>query len=73
MSTRDMLEAEEYESDALEMDILFYDKYGVCNMKQLIQDDVKFDQIFDYVYDNKCMSAKYVSSNTIIYASLSKQ
>ena len=52
---QDILENEEYDTDALEIDILFYEKYGHCNIQKLISDQSNFDLIFNYVYDNKCM------------------
>ena len=54
-STKYMLETEEYDTDALEVDILLHEKYGICNIEKLIQNQLNFDLIYDYVYDNKCM------------------
>ena len=53
---KNILEAEEYDTDGLEIDILLYEEHGICNMKKLTTIQTHFDLIFDYVYDNKCMS-----------------
>ena len=54
---KEILELEEYDTDALEIDISFYQKYGDCNIVKLIRNDSIFALIFEFIHDNKCMSS----------------
>ena len=68
----DIFTKEEYDSDALEMDLLLYKENGVCNMINTIPIKKNFDAVYAYIYEQKCMIIYllllfYVSKSYLIH------
>ena len=52
---RHVLESEEYDTDAIEIDISFYEDCDDCNISKLIKNQSHFALVFNFIYDIKCM------------------
>ena len=55
VTTFNLLQNEEYDTDAMGIDLVLYKNLRQCNIMKLMKSKQKFQAIYDYFYEQKCV------------------